>query len=585
MAYRELSMAIRAAIYARKSTKQDDVEKDAKSVETQTDSARPFIKKKGWSLDEGHVYTDDGVSGALFAKRAEFQRMMRDAAAGNFEVLVLFDLDRFGRHAQKTLDALHKLADLGVSVWDSATEREVDLDSFEGRLTATFQAEFAQQFRDQIRKHTREAMRKKAAQGWHTHGKVFGYDVKRVGPGHCELHINASEAAVVREIYRRFADGEGARTIAGFLNRRKMPKPRAQQGRHDGWSVSTVRSVLNRPLYRGEIVYGRTAKAYGRELKRVYRETTREKGQIPKPEETWIRVDPKIAAEVEARVRIIDPEVAERVDERLADKRERYLAAVAKGDNRAPHKTHGKYLLSGGMLICQVCGGHFEGRQNPWRQKEPGGHPAHVYVCSTRRRKPGVCGNTLALSIEEADEVILSEIEGEVLGTTYINTLLEMVDDSPDETLWLTAERDRLQTEIDRLVASIAAGVPPDAIAPRILENRAAIARLEGKLHIPRVPRLDKQRLRAALEQRAEEWKAQLRAEPAIARMVLRKLVGPIYLWDERERPDFVKYETAPKTELLDGLAPTLLLASPMPASWNQIVPWLQQIEELRRAA
>jgi hypothetical protein len=32
--------------------------------------------------------------------------------------------------------------------------------------------------------------------------------------------------------------------------------------------------------------------------------------------------------------------------------------------------------------------------------------------------------------------------------------------------------------------------------------------------------------------------KAQLRAEPGIARMVLRKLVGSIYLWDERERPD-----------------------------------------------
>jgi hypothetical protein len=32
-----------------------------------------------------------------------------------------------------------------------------------------------------------------------------------------------------------------------------------------------------------------------------------------------------------------------------------------------PNKAHGKYLLSGGVLMCPTCGGHFEGRKNPWR--------------------------------------------------------------------------------------------------------------------------------------------------------------------------------------------------------------------------
>ena len=85
-----------AAIYARKSTSQADVAAEAKSVTRQVDGARAFITAKGWTLDEHHVYTDDGVSGALFANRAEFQRMMRDAAAGAFEAVVFYDLDRFG---------------------------------------------------------------------------------------------------------------------------------------------------------------------------------------------------------------------------------------------------------------------------------------------------------------------------------------------------------------------------------------------------------------------------------------------------------------------------------------------------------
>ena len=44
------------------------------------------------------------------------------------------------------------------------------------------------------------------------------------------------------------------------------PSPRAQQGRPNGWSISTIREVLKRPLYRGKIVYGKTRSAYGREL-------------------------------------------------------------------------------------------------------------------------------------------------------------------------------------------------------------------------------------------------------------------------------------------------------------------------------
>src|SRR5687768_6266521 len=104
---------MRAAIYARKSTAQDDVAEGAKSVDRQEHGAREFIAKRQWVLDEKHVYRDDAVSGALFTKRAEFQRMMRDAEGGFFDAVVLFDLDRLGRVAQKTMEALNALADFG----------------------------------------------------------------------------------------------------------------------------------------------------------------------------------------------------------------------------------------------------------------------------------------------------------------------------------------------------------------------------------------------------------------------------------------------------------------------------------------
>ena len=175
-----------------------------------------------------------------------------------------------------------------------------------------------------------------------------------------------------------------------------------------------------------------------------------------------------------------------------------------------------------------------------------------------------MCNNTLALPIDDTDDAVLDIIEGEVLGTDYIRELLALVDQGEaDNSAQLVADRDRLRAEVDNLVASIAAGIPAHTIAPAVRDREAQIAALDARLRRPRQEPPNMARLKAALEQRAKEWKRELRAEPRIARMVIRRLVDPIVLHDESERPDFVKWETTPTTGLLDGLAPTLLVSSP----------------------
>lgn len=65
-----------AAIYARKSTEQNDVAEEAKSVERQIDHARTNAAKKGWTVAEDCIFVDDGVSGAEFANRPGFVWLM-----------------------------------------------------------------------------------------------------------------------------------------------------------------------------------------------------------------------------------------------------------------------------------------------------------------------------------------------------------------------------------------------------------------------------------------------------------------------------------------------------------------------------
>ena len=378
-----------AAIYARKSTKQDDVAEEAKSVPRQVNGARAFIKKKEWHLDESCVYTDDGVSGALFENRAEFQRMMRDAALRAFHALVFFDLDRFGRDAQKTMVALNTLADLDIEIWDYSKGRAIDLDSFETRLPTILQAEFAEQNRNQIRKHTREALLRKFELGLVAGCRIFGYT--NDGPkGNRVRVVNKDEAAVVREIYERYARGEGYRQIAWALNKRGVPSPRAQRGRPAGWEPSTIRGLLDRRLYRGEDVYGRSVKMYGRELRRRDKNSKREKAQVRRPEDKWLKRDAP-------ELRIIDEALAEAVRARRDDRASRYLRATSGRLIGGPSSTGAKYLLSG-MLRCP-CGAGFEAlKGGNWR------HRGAVYVCAARRRKgPDVCAYDLAFPIEQTD--------------------------------------------------------------------------------------------------------------------------------------------------------------------------------------
>ena len=66
---------------------------EEKSVQRQEIGACDFIAKQGWSLNEAHIYTDDKKSGALYLGRPGFQNMLRDAAAGAFDVVVMFDLE------------------------------------------------------------------------------------------------------------------------------------------------------------------------------------------------------------------------------------------------------------------------------------------------------------------------------------------------------------------------------------------------------------------------------------------------------------------------------------------------------------
>ena len=65
-----------AAAYIRNSNDQQDRTEDVKSVATQRDLVAAFATSRGWTLDEEHIYADDGITGALFTERPGLQALL-----------------------------------------------------------------------------------------------------------------------------------------------------------------------------------------------------------------------------------------------------------------------------------------------------------------------------------------------------------------------------------------------------------------------------------------------------------------------------------------------------------------------------
>jgi len=136
------------------------------------------------------------------------------------------------------------------------------------------------------------------------------------------------------------------------------------------------------------------------------------------------------------------------------------------------------------LLVCSQWGGHFEARVAPWKGV------ANAYICGTRRRKSGVCTNTLALPIAETDDDVLGIVEGEVLGRRFIEELLAVVDTSPEaftdiDEIWEYIAEDKIDAA-DGVVDDIFAALRTLVAAPHIGHRRPDLKARPLRFHVVR---------------------------------------------------------------------------------------------------
>ena len=113
----------RVATYERVSSED---QRERETIKTQTDEiARRLASQPG--LELVGRYVDDGVSGTIpIAERPDGRRLLADAAAGRFEEIWVYKVDRLGRDAVDLLVVRRRLDALGIALV-SVVEGQPDL--------------------------------------------------------------------------------------------------------------------------------------------------------------------------------------------------------------------------------------------------------------------------------------------------------------------------------------------------------------------------------------------------------------------------------------------------------------------------
>ena len=99
------------AAYCRVSTDKSD---QLNSLEAQKKFFAEFTERNGHNLVR--LYADEGISGTKIKNRKEFQKLMRDAKQGLFDMVVVKDISRFARNTLDCIQTARELKLLGVAI-------------------------------------------------------------------------------------------------------------------------------------------------------------------------------------------------------------------------------------------------------------------------------------------------------------------------------------------------------------------------------------------------------------------------------------------------------------------------------------
>ncbi len=305
-----------AVIYARYSS----YNQNEQSIEGQLHDAYDFAARNDYTIVG--EYIDRAQSGRT-DNRTDFQRMMQDAPKGQFQIVIVWKLDRFARNRYDSAINKSRLKKYGIRV---VSVKENITDAPEGIILEGLLESMAEYYSANLSQNILRGQRETIANGRYCGGTIpYGYmavDGKLVE--------NPATAPAIRYLFSEYASGTPMKQIIDELNRR------GYRGAKGGLlTYSTFYRTLTNPIYIGKYRY---------------------KGEL-------------IEGIAEA---LIDMNTFEKVQR------------MVKANGRAPaaNKAVVDYILQG-KAFCGMCGSRMVGESG----RSHMGNTYHYYACAAKKKK------------------------------------------------------------------------------------------------------------------------------------------------------------------------------------------------------
>ena len=377
----------KAAIYCRLS--EEDRNKkfetdDSNSIQNQKAMLLEYSIEQGWEVY--NIYSDDNYTGSD-RNRPEFVRLLEDAKARKFDIILCKSQSRFTRElelVERYINGLFPIWGIRfVSLVDNA-----DTANKGNKKSRQINGLVNEWYLEDMSENIRSVLTNRRKNGFHIGAfALYGYKKDPEQKGH--LMIDEEAAAVVREVFTLFSQGYGKTAIARMLNDRGIPNPteykrlhglRYQQPTRKNstlWKYSAISDMLVNEIYIGNMVQGK----YGS----ISYKTKQNK---PRPKDQWYRVEG-------THEPIIDRDLWDRVQVMVA--------------SRAKPFDVGSIGLFARKVRCANCGYTMRSSKN---------HGRHYLLCSNRHVAKDACIGAF-ISVDRLENMVIQELN--VLSRTYLD--------------------------------------------------------------------------------------------------------------------------------------------------------------------
>ena len=414
----------KAVIYARFSSDKQREE----SIDGQIRECTKFAEDQG--LEVIGTYIDRAMS-ARSDNRPDFLRMIADSARGQFQYVIVYQLDRFSRSRYDSAIYKNKLKKNGVRVL-SAKERIGDDPS--SIILESMLEGYAEYYSAELSQKVKRGMTENILEGKWTGGRVpLGYVLTHDK----KLKVVPTSAKTVNIIYEMYNAGNRIIDIINYLNAHNYT---TVSGRPFG--RSSINSILTNKLYIGTYEWdGHTIKNFTTPIV---------------PYDLWRAVQ-------------------NRID-------------YHKSTPRA--KSHSTAYALTGYIYCGECGLPMTGQSG----RSKNGNLYYYYRCSSknnyheRGKKMKYRCQSRNISRDKIESLVLKTTVDILRSPEAIKMIaqqvanLQEIDPTADEQARIKKERNSIQSKLDNSIKAIENGLCSTTITANIEKYEARIAELTQKI-------------------------------------------------------------------------------------------------------